>query len=83
MVESLKSEDKKTANDLVFDLNLDIAQTDLKAKFELCRGVDDFRRLILELTAETLRNEVLPLLHDECHGHPDDGLLFTNGQMLS
>ena len=83
VVESLTPEDKKTASDMVFDLNLDIAQTNLKAKFELCRGVDDFRRLILELTAETLRNEVLPLLHVECHGDPDDGLLFNDGQMLS
>ena len=83
IVESLTSEDKKTASDMVFDLNLDIAQTNLKAKFELCQGINDFRRLILELTAETLRNEVLPLLHVECHGDPDDGLLFNDGQLLS
>lgn len=83
VVESLASSDQKTARDMAFDLNLDIAQTNLKAKFELCDGVEDFKRLILELTAETLRNEVLPLLHIECHGDPDGGLLFTDGRMLS
>ncbi|MFN3569917.1 MAG: hypothetical protein ACK4VX_06550 [Polaromonas sp.] len=83
VIESLRPDDKKSARDMVFDVNLEIASTPMRATFELCAGVQAFKELIHGLTVRTASDEVLPLLHIECHGHQDDGLVFSDSSTLS
>ncbi len=83
LIESLGVEDKKVARDLAADINFELGHQPIRAKFERCDGVQDFQKLIANLTARTKANTVLPLLHIECHGDEDEGLLFGDDSALS
>lgn len=83
LIESLRIEDKKVARDLAGDINLEVEHQPIRAKFEPCHGVHDFHKLIADLTTRTKANTVLPLLHIECHGDEDEGLLFGDDSVLS
>lgn len=82
VIESLGPHDRKLARDMALDVNFEIAEQPIKASFELCDGVKSFQRHIAELVARTTANRALPLLHIECHGDEDEGLVFTDSSTL-
>lgn len=85
IVESLPPNEAPTGRILHEYIQTQLADGNLPVTslYSTCSGVHNFRDIVASLVEKASRNGLLPILHIEAHGSPNEGLYFADDSFLS
>ncbi|QZP30487.1 hypothetical protein [Pseudomonas sp. DR48] len=84
IIQSLNADEVKTGS-ILYDYVSSLVEEhrhDIPVEIIDCQSSDEFTKVIDDLIVDA-RDDVYPIVHIECHGHPQDGLDFSDGSDLS
>jgi hypothetical protein len=85
IIESLEVNEIRTGEMLSQFIEGEARHNNLNIKVELHKVSHTmaFVKLLEQIKADIISKGEIPLLHIECHGHPEDGLEFENSSLFS
>jgi hypothetical protein len=84
VVQSLEPDEVQTGQDLAIFMNEEshLLELGLKVEFIDCSCANEFQEIVSGLAADADASGEIPVLHVECHGDREHGLVFSNGSEL-